>query len=179
MVLAPMDCQEPASHCDSTYQIHIDDIQWSGGNSYGFMTANGISLGSDLLIKFQTVLAIAAAAVQNRHGLAPMDCQEPASHCNGTYQIHIDDIKRSGGNSYGFMTANGISFGSDLLIKFQTVLASCSCSPKLAWFGTNDYQESASHYDSTYQINIDDKQWSGGNSYGFMMANGISLGQIC
>jgi hypothetical protein len=46
--------QEPVSHCNTTYQIHIDHIQWSGGNSYGFMTANdGISFGSDLLMKCQ------------------------------------------------------------------------------------------------------------------------------
>jgi hypothetical protein len=29
-------------------------VQWSGGNSYGFMTANDISFGSDLLIKCQS-----------------------------------------------------------------------------------------------------------------------------
>jgi hypothetical protein len=32
---------------------HIENIQWSGGNSYGFVTANGISFGSDLLTKAQ------------------------------------------------------------------------------------------------------------------------------
>jgi hypothetical protein len=30
---------------------HMDDIQWSGGNSYGFITANAISFGSDLLTR--------------------------------------------------------------------------------------------------------------------------------
>jgi hypothetical protein len=29
----------------------MENIQWSGGNWFGFMTANGISFGSDLLTK--------------------------------------------------------------------------------------------------------------------------------
>jgi hypothetical protein len=30
--LAPMGHKEPAPHCNITYQTHMEDIQWSGGN---------------------------------------------------------------------------------------------------------------------------------------------------
>jgi hypothetical protein len=30
--LTPMAIQEPASHLNFTYQTHMEDIQWSGGN---------------------------------------------------------------------------------------------------------------------------------------------------
>jgi hypothetical protein len=30
--LTPMGHKEPAPHCNITYQTHIEDIQWSGGN---------------------------------------------------------------------------------------------------------------------------------------------------
>jgi hypothetical protein len=33
----------------------MENIQWSGGNWFGFMTANGISFGPDLLIKAQII----------------------------------------------------------------------------------------------------------------------------
>jgi hypothetical protein len=62
------------------------------------------------------------AAVQNCHGLAPIGHQEPVSHCNTTYQIHIDDIQWSGGNSYGFMTANGIRYIAQICHYFLRVL---------------------------------------------------------
>jgi hypothetical protein len=63
-----------------------------------------------------------------------------------------------------------------LLIKCQT-FSIISCSPKLSWFGTNRPPEASitlqHHLSDPY---IDDIQWSGGNSYGFMTANGISFG---
>jgi hypothetical protein len=34
--LTPMAHQEPAAHLNITYQPHMEDIQWSGGNGYGF-----------------------------------------------------------------------------------------------------------------------------------------------
>jgi hypothetical protein len=30
--LAPMGHKQPAPHCNITYQTHMEDIQWSGGN---------------------------------------------------------------------------------------------------------------------------------------------------
>ena len=47
--LAPMNKQGPVPHCNITYQTHMEDMQWSGGDWHGFMTTNGISFGSDLL----------------------------------------------------------------------------------------------------------------------------------
>jgi hypothetical protein len=55
------------------------------------------------------------------------------SHCNTTYQTNMEDIRWFGGNSDDYMTANAISFGSDL--QMNSVTLSASCSPKLgmAW----------------------------------------------
>jgi hypothetical protein len=105
--------QEPASHWNTTDCTHMDYNQWSGGISYGFMTTNGISFCSDLLAMLcQTFHQL---LYKIWHGLTPMGQQEPASHWNTTYWIFMDDNQWSGGNSYGFMTTNGISFCSDLL----------------------------------------------------------------
>jgi hypothetical protein len=53
--------------------------------------------------------------------------QEPASHCNTTYQTHKEDPEWFGGNRFGFvLTANVISFGSDLLMSFAKLSANCS-----------------------------------------------------
>jgi hypothetical protein len=53
------------------------------------MTANGISFGPDLLLKYQTVSQV---LIKNWHGLTPMAHQEPAAHLNITYQTHMVDI---------------------------------------------------------------------------------------
>ncbi len=73
----------------------MEDIQWSGGNSDGFMTANGITYGSDLLIKCHNFSQLQP---KNWHGLAPMGQQEPASLFNNTNQTHMEDIQWSGCN---------------------------------------------------------------------------------
>jgi hypothetical protein len=56
-----------------------------------------------------------------------MGHQEPALHCNTTYQYqtHKEESEWSGGNRFGFLTANVISFGSDLL-SFAKLSANCS-----------------------------------------------------
>jgi hypothetical protein len=41
--LSPMGQNEPAPSLNITYQTHMEDIQWSGGNWCGFMTTNGNS----------------------------------------------------------------------------------------------------------------------------------------
>jgi hypothetical protein len=33
---------QEVSHCSIIHQTYVEDIQWSGGNWYGFMTRNGI-----------------------------------------------------------------------------------------------------------------------------------------
>jgi hypothetical protein len=96
--LAPMGHKEPAPHCNITYQTHMEDIQWSGGNWYGLMHANQISFGSDLLAKCQT---FSQPQSENWNGLTPMGQKEPAPHCNITYQTNMEDIQWSGGNWYG------------------------------------------------------------------------------
>jgi hypothetical protein len=80
--------------------------------------------------KFQTFSQLRS---KTWHGLAPMGQQEPASHCNTTYETVMEDMQWSGGNSDGFMTANAMSFGSDL--QMNSVKLQANCSPKLgmAW----------------------------------------------
>jgi hypothetical protein len=88
----------------------MEDIQWSGGNSDGFMTANAVRFCSDLQTKCQLLSHVKS---KTWHGLAPMVQQEPASHCNTTYEANMEHIQWSGGNSDGFKTADAMSFGSD------------------------------------------------------------------
>ena len=55
--LAPTNQQKPVSLFNITNQTHMEDIQWSGGNWYGFlMTLNAISFGSDWMMKCQTFI---------------------------------------------------------------------------------------------------------------------------
>jgi hypothetical protein len=71
--LAPMGHQEQVSHCITTYKTHMEDIQWSGGNLYGFfMTANVISFGTDFLTKCQTFSFSQQLQPKSWHGSAPM-----------------------------------------------------------------------------------------------------------
>jgi hypothetical protein len=112
--LAPMmGHQEPVSHCITTYKTHMENIQWSGVISCGLKTAIGISFW--LMFNFNDILKWSNFQPQlqpkNWHGLAPMGHQEPVSHCITNYKTHMEDIQWSEGNSCGFMTANGISFG--------------------------------------------------------------------
>jgi hypothetical protein len=121
---------------------HIVEIQWSGGIWFGFMSAYGISFGSDLLTKWQTFSHLLP---ENWNGLDPIGQQEPAAWCNITYQFHIMDIQWSGGNWFGFVTVNGISFGSDLLTltKCQTFNFQPSAARKLEWFDGSAGQDPA------------------------------------
>jgi hypothetical protein len=59
------------------------------------------------------------------------------------------------------MTANAISFGSDLMMKCQ----SFSQLWPINWHGLAPMgqQETASHYFMMHNIHIDNIQWSGGN----------------
>jgi hypothetical protein len=85
--------QEPASHCYTTYQTYLEYIQWSGGKSYGFITANAISFGSDLLTrKCQIFIQLQSTTW---HSLASTGHQEPSSHCYITYQTHMEYLKVS------------------------------------------------------------------------------------
>jgi hypothetical protein len=121
------------------------------------MTANGISSGPDLLAKCQTFSQVLS---KNWHGLTPMAHQEPTTHLNITYQTHMKDIQRSGGNWYGLMTANGISFGPDLLAKYQTFSQVLSKN----WHGLTPmaHQEPAAHLNIPFHTHMKDIQWSGG-----------------
>jgi hypothetical protein len=82
--LTPMAHQEPAAHLNIIYQTHMEDIQWSGGNGYGFKATNGISFGPDLLAKCQTFSPVMS---KNWHGMTPMAHQEPGN----TPQHHLSD----------------------------------------------------------------------------------------
>jgi hypothetical protein len=54
-----------------------------------------------------------------------MGQQEPAAHCNNTYQTPKEEPEWFGGNRFGFLTANVISFDLDLL-SFAKLSANCS-----------------------------------------------------
>jgi hypothetical protein len=79
-----------------------------------------------------------------------MGQQEPAPHCNTTYQTHKENSEWSGGNRFGFLTANIISFGSDLLMSCAKVSANCG-------------------------PNKEDSDWSGGNRFGFLTGPNIGI----
>jgi hypothetical protein len=59
------------------------------------------------------------------------------------------------------MTANGISFGADLLAKCQT-FSQVLCKN---WHGMTPmgHEEAAAHLNITDQTHMEDIQWSGGN----------------
>jgi hypothetical protein len=152
----------------------MEDIQWSGGNQYGFMNVNGISFGPDLLAAGKVPNFISQVLSKNWHGLTLVAPWEPAAHLNILFHTHMEDIQWSGGNQYGFMTANAIRFCPDLLAKCQTFSQVLSKN----WHGLTPVApwEPAAHLNITYQTHMKDIQWSGGNQYGLMTANGISFG---
>jgi 3-phosphoglycerate kinase len=83
---------DPASQCSMNHINHMDNFKWSGGISYGFMTANGISFGSDLPTtdKCQTFSQLLSKIW---HALASMGHQDPASQCSMNHMNHTEDIQ--------------------------------------------------------------------------------------
>jgi hypothetical protein len=71
----------------------MDDIQeWSGPNSYGFMTVYVIRFAAEVhQINFQPT----AVQVHNWHTLTPMSHQDPASHFSMNQRTHMEDIQWS------------------------------------------------------------------------------------
>jgi hypothetical protein len=81
------------------------------------MTANAIRFVSDFLAKFKAFSCNCSKILAWSDINGPI--QNPSSHCWTTSQTHLNDVKWSGGDSFGFMTANAIMIGSDLLAKFE------------------------------------------------------------
>jgi hypothetical protein len=58
--------------------------------------------------------------------------QKDYSNTTYQYQTHKEDPEWFGGNRFGFfLTANVISFGSDLLMSYANANLSANCSPDI------------------------------------------------
>jgi hypothetical protein len=157
--------KEPVSHFNITYQTHMEDVQWSGGNWYGFMTLNWNGFGSDLMIPVKLSVICCQKTSMAWHQLAR----------RSQYHTSTSLIRPTWRIFNGLQATDVISW--PWIGSFWGQIWCDSCQTFIRHLLSRKQHSSTlqHHLSDPY---MEDIQWSAGNWCHFMTMNWNGLGQI-